>query len=70
MRIDKGKRKALTKVFINITGIVFGLLLIGPLVSEKGFNFSIFIFGAVLFFVFLFLVIVFEPPNDTIEEEI
>lgn len=70
MKIDRGKRKALAKVFINITGIVFGLLLIGPLVSEKGFNLLIFVFGTILFFVFLYLAIIFEPPNDIITEEL
>lgn len=69
MKIDAGKRKALSKVFINITGIVFGLLLIGPLVSDKGFNLSVFVFGTVLFLVFLFLVIIFEPSKFSEEDE-
>lgn len=69
MRIDRGRRRALAKVFINITGIIFGLLLIGPLVSEKGFNFPIFVFGSALFLIFLILVVVFEPPNGIKEEE-
>jgi hypothetical protein len=63
MRISDSRRKIITKLSINFSSIIFGLLVIGPFVSGKAVNSQIFIVGILLLIVFSLISVYSEPVN-------
>lgn len=48
----------------EICGIVFGMLVVGPFVSGRSFEFTITIYGIILSMILLMFAINFEPEEE------
>ncbi|MBI5701346.1 hypothetical protein HZC34_05840 [Candidatus Saganbacteria bacterium] len=66
--ISDSRRKIISKLFINFSGIIFGLLVIGQMVSGKGINLLVFIVGILLLAV-TSAIAVFSEPKKSLEED-
>lgn len=62
-QLGKEKRRVLTKISINLCGIVFGMLVVGSFVSGRSFELIIMIYGIIFSMILLMLAIIFEPEE-------
>jgi len=67
MKISELRRKVISKIFVNFSGIIFGLLVIGPFAAEKGINLIKIIIGLLLLAMMIILSVI-SAPGKLIKE--
>lgn len=67
MKIGEARRKVFSKLFVNFSGIIFGILVISPFASRKALDFWSLILSGMLLVGTMWVAIFSEPLKEVKE---